>query len=189
METFTPIIVVHALAALFVLLLGPFQILRRRRDRAHRILGASWVAAMVVVCLSSFGIHDGRFSWLHGLALWTLTCMVLAIAGIRRRNVPVHRGFMVGSYLGTLAAFAFAALIPARLIPRLLTSEPLVALTTVLAVGAAVAVWSWAVTRAAGRPAANRVPSADGRAPQGVGERAQLTGSSTGVPPVPTASE
>ena len=107
METFTPIIVVHALAALFVLLLGPFQILRRRRDRAHRVLGVAWVSAMVVVCASSFGIHDGRFSWLHALATWTLLCMVFAIAGIRRRNVPVHRGFMIGSYIGTLAAFAF----------------------------------------------------------------------------------
>lgn len=147
MDTFTPVIALHATAALFVLLLGPFQILRSRRDLAHRILGASWVVAMLVVCLSSFWIHDGTFSWLHGLAIWTLLCMVLAIAGIRRGNVQTHRGFMVGSYLGTLAAFAFASVVPVRLIPHMLANEPVVALGTLAAVGATVLVWCVAVTR------------------------------------------
>jgi uncharacterized membrane protein len=157
MESFTPVIVFHALAALFVLILGPFQILRRRHDRAHRILGASWVGAMLAVCISSFWINDGTFSWLHGLAIWTLLCMVFAIAGIRRRNISVHRGFMVGSYLGTLAAFTFAALIPQRLIPRLLTSQPVVAIGTTLAVAAAVVVWFFAITRSTSRP--DRTPA------------------------------
>lgn len=164
METFTPIIVVHALAALFVLLLGPFQILRRRRDRAHRVLGVAWVSAMVVVCASSFGIHDGRFSWLHALATWTLLCMVFAIAGIRRRNVPVHRGFMIGSYIGTLAAFAFAALIPARLIPRLLAEEPVIAIGTVLGVLLIVLTFHLTVVRVTGRPSA-AIPSRSAGAP------------------------
>src|SRR5690625_7404900 len=79
--------------------------------------------AMVTVCLSSFWIAPDGFSWLHGLSIWTLVCMVAAIGGIRRGNVPVHRGFMIGSYLGTLMAFAFAALVPARLIPQLLNSR------------------------------------------------------------------
>ncbi|MDO5533660.1 MAG: DUF2306 domain-containing protein [Propionibacteriaceae bacterium] len=151
METFTPLIAGHAIAALFVLVLGPFQILRPRRDLAHRILGASWVVAMLGVCVSSFWIHDGSFSWLHGLALWTILCLVFALAGIRRGNVPIHRGFMVGSYLGTLAAFAFAALIPQRLIPRLVTSEPVVAIGTLFAVALTVLVWFVAVTRTTSR--------------------------------------
>ncbi|WP_193106576.1 DUF2306 domain-containing protein [Brachybacterium sp. FME24] len=152
----TPVIVVHAVAALYVLMLGPFQILRRRRDRAHRLLGTTWVAAMLVVCFSSFGIMPGGFSWLHGLSIWTLLCLVFAIAAIRRGNVPTHRGFMVGSYLGTLGAFAFAALVPARLIPQLLRSEPLVVVTTVLAVGATVAVFALLALRAPAAEAARR---------------------------------
>lgn len=48
MDALTPVITLHAVSALVVLLLGPFQILRRRRDRAHRILGGVWAAAMVV---------------------------------------------------------------------------------------------------------------------------------------------
>lgn len=141
MESFTPFIAFHAVAAFFVLVLGPVQILRRRRDRVHRVLGVSWVAAMVVVCVSSFWINAGSFSWLHGLSIWTLLSIVLALIGIRRGNVGLHRGFMVGSYLGTLAAFAFAVLVPTRAIPRLLASEPVVAWGTALGVAAAVAIW------------------------------------------------
>ncbi|APX33842.1 hypothetical protein BH708_15255 [Brachybacterium sp. P6-10-X1] len=147
MEAVTPVVVVHAVAALYVLLLGPLQILRRRRDGAHRLLGASWAAAMLVVCSSSFGIMPGGFSWLHGLSIWTLVCLVIAIVSIRRGNVPMHRGFMVGSYLGTLTAFAFAALVPTRLIPQLLRSEPLVVLVTLLAVAATVAAFALVTIR------------------------------------------
>lgn len=149
MDSFTPVIALHAVAATYVLLLGPLQILRRRRDLAHRVLGVSWLAAMVTVCVSSFWIAPDGFSWLHGLSIWTLVCMVAAIAGIRRGSVPVHRGFMVGSYLGTLAAFSFAAFVPSRLIPQLLRSEPLIAMATALAVGAVVAVFHLAMVRVA----------------------------------------
>lgn len=142
MDAITPVIAVHAVAALYVLLLGPLQILRRRRDAGHRLLGASWVAAMLVVCTSSFGIMPDGFSWLHGLSIWTLVCLVIAIVSIRRGSVEMHRGFMVGSYLGTLTAFAFAALVPTRLIPQLLRSEPLVAVVTLLAVAGTVAAFA-----------------------------------------------
>src|SRR5690625_729096 len=61
MDAFTPVVTLHAVAATYVLLLGPLQILRRRRDLAHRIVGLSWLMAMVTVCLSSFWIApDGR---------------------------------------------------------------------------------------------------------------------------------
>ncbi|MCZ4325266.1 MULTISPECIES: DUF2306 domain-containing protein [Brachybacterium] len=165
MDALTPVITLHAVSALVVLLLGPFQILRRRRDRAHRILGGVWAAAMVVTCVSSFWIRDGGFSWLHGLSIWTLVCLVAAIVGIRSGSVEMHRGFMVGSYLGTLIAFAFAALVPVRLIPQLLRSEPLIVAVTVLAVAAALTVLVVTVVR-------SQPP----------------TGTRNSLPPVPTSS-
>lgn len=167
MDAFSPVITFHAIAATYVIVLGPLQILRRRRDLAHRIIGATWVAAMLTVCISSFWIAPDGFSWLHGLAIWTLLCMVFAIAGIRRGNVPMHRGFMIGSYLGTLTAFAFAALIPTRLIPRLLTEQPVVAIGTLLGVLLIVLAFHLTVVRAVGAPS-RTVPA-----------RRQLTGIST----------
>ncbi|MGP9538256.1 DUF2306 domain-containing protein [Brachybacterium sp. AOP43-C2-M15] len=163
MDAVTPVIAVHALAAGYVLLLGPLQILRRRRDLAHRLLGASWVAAMLLVCGSSFWIMPDGFSWLHVLSIWTLVCMVAAILGIRRGNVAVHRGFMIGSYLGTLTAFAFAALVPDRLIPQLLRSEPVIVLAAALGIAGIVLVLQLSAVRAvAPRPrtaAASRTAS------------------------------
>lgn len=166
MDAFTPVITLHALAATYVLLLGPLQILRRRRDLAHRLVGVTWVAAILIVCVSSFWIAPDGFSWLHGLSIWTLVCMVAAILGIRAGQVSVHRGFMIGSYVGTLSAFAFAALVPVRLIPQLLRSDPLIAVLTVLGVGILVLLVHVRVVRSAGqrpqRPRREREPSTAG---------------------------
>ena len=151
MEELTPAITVHAVAATYVLLLGPLQILRRRRDLAHRLIGTTWLAAMLTVCISSFWVMPNGFSWLHGLSIWTLVCMVAALVGIRIGIVEIHRGFMVGSYIGTLVAFAFAALVPVRLIPQLLRSEPLVVMVTALGVGVLVLAVHLSVVRTVGR--------------------------------------
>lgn len=147
MSHFTPVIAVHAICALTVLVLGPVQILRPRRDRAHRLLGRTWAVAMVLTCGSSFLITPHGFTWLHGLAIFALVSLTLGVLAIRRRNVRMHRNNLIGSYLGTAIAFAFAVLVPQRAIPQLLRTEPVVALGTALAVGAAVAAYSLAVVR------------------------------------------
>lgn len=165
MDTLTPVITLHALGALYVLLLGPLQILRRRRDLAHRIIGVTWLTAMLTTCISSFWIAPDGFSWLHGLSIWTLVCMVIAMVGIRFGLVSVHRNFMVGSYIGTLIAFLFAALVPARLIPQLLRSEPLIVVVTVLGVGALALTIHLMVVRAAGTSQAAAGASAAALAP------------------------
>lgn len=122
---FPPLIITHAIAASYVLLLGPVNLLRRRRDRAHRLIGYGWTAMMLVTCLSSFAIFRGGFSWLHGLSVFTLFSVGAGIVAAARGNVPAHRYNMTGSYVGTVVAFAFAAFMPGRLIPRLALSDPL----------------------------------------------------------------
>src|SRR5690625_1362412 len=80
MDAFTPVVTLHAVAATYVLLLGPLQILRRRRDLAHRIVGLSWLMAMVTVCLSSFWIAPDGFSEEHTSELQSrghLVCRLL----------------------------------------------------------------------------------------------------------------
>ncbi|MGW9415138.1 DUF2306 domain-containing protein [Arthrobacter cupressi] len=125
MEHWNVLLVSHVVAALFVLVIGPGQILRRRRDRIHRTMGYLWIAAMYYVCLSSFWIvSGGHFSWLHGLSAFTLVTVTLGLVSAIRRNIPAHRGNMVGSYLGTAIAFGFAVAVPGRAIPRLLAADP-----------------------------------------------------------------
>ncbi|AKT50769.1 DUF2306 domain-containing protein [Arsenicicoccus sp. oral taxon 190] len=169
MTEFTPLIASHAVAALVVLLLGPLQIWRRRRDRAHRYLGRTWAVAMVVTCLTSFLIHPHGFSWLHGLSLVTLGSLTLGIVGIRRRDVRMHTRNLIGSYLGTVAAFAFAALVPTRLIQTTLHQDPATILGVAAAVLLAVAAWSAGVLRLtrARSPRPARRPGAGAAASRG----------------------
>jgi uncharacterized membrane protein len=125
MEPWNVLLVSHVVAALFVLVIGPFQILRRRRDRVHRTMGYLWVAAMYYVCFSSFWIvTDGHFSWLHGLSAFTIVTVTLGLVSAIRRNIPSHLGNMVGSYIGIAVAFVFAAAVPGRAIPQLLAEDP-----------------------------------------------------------------
>jgi len=141
MEHWNVLLVSHVVAALYVLAIGPLQILRRRRDRIHRTMGYLWVAAMYYVCFSSFWIvTEGHFTWLHGLSAFTILTVTLGLVSAIRRNIPAHRGNMIGSYLGIAIAFGFAVGIPGRSIPQLLATDPLsavfVAVLVVLSVAA-----------------------------------------------------
>lgn len=125
MEPWNVLLASHVVAALLVLAIGPLQILRRRRDRIHRTMGYFWVAAMYYVCFSSFWIlSDGHFSWLHGLSAFTIVTVTLGLLSAVRGNFTLHRGNMIGSYIGIAVAFIFAATVPGRAIPDLLATDP-----------------------------------------------------------------
>lgn len=125
MDAWTPLITAHVIAACYVLALGPVNIFRRRRDRIHKIIGFTWVAAIAATCILSFWIMDeGHFTWLHGLSVFTLITVSLGVFSAVRGNIPAHRGNMIGSYLGTLTAFGFAAAAPGRRLPVLISTEP-----------------------------------------------------------------
>jgi uncharacterized membrane protein len=152
MEPWNVLLASHVVAALFVLAVGPVQILRRRRDRIHRTMGHLWVAAMYYVCFSSFWIiSEGHFSWLHGLSAFTIVTVTLGLVSAVRRNIPAHRGNMIGSYIGIAVAFGFAVSVPGRAIPRLLAEDLPTALFAAALVAASVAVVFVSLRRGEGR--------------------------------------
>ncbi|MFE4834340.1 DUF2306 domain-containing protein [Arthrobacter sp. NPDC056691] len=152
MEPWNVLLASHVIAALFVLAIGPVQILRRRRDRTHRTMGYLWVAAMYYVCFSSFWIvSDGHFSWLHGLSAFTIVTVTLGLISAVRRNIPAHRGNMIGSYIGIAVAFAFAVSAPGRAIPRLLAADASTAVYVTALVALSVAVVFFSLRRGEGR--------------------------------------
>lgn len=107
----------HLVTIIPVLVLGPFILFRKRGDRLHILLGRLWAGLMTVSCLLTFGIqYNGKFSWLHGLAVFTLYSVGKAILAIKRKDIPSHQRAMVGSYIGVLIAFAWAASDSDRLI-------------------------------------------------------------------------
>ena len=141
MGTFTATaIALHAIAASLVILLGPVQIVRRRKDAAHKALGRSWVVCMYLVCVSGMFIYtlSGSFTIFHALAIFTFGTTTLGVINIRRGRVRAHVGNMVGSYIGAVVAGLFAALVPSREIPQLAADSPVVlwSIVAVIVVGA-----------------------------------------------------
>ena len=116
----TPVIALHLGAALIALVLGAVQLARVKGTPAHRLLGRIWVVAMVVTAVSSFWIQsltEGHGpSYIHILSVWTLVALTVALVAIRRRKVRLHRGFMVGSYLGLVGAGIAAVAMPGRVL-------------------------------------------------------------------------
>ena len=112
----------HLLAALLALALGAANLLLAKGTPRHKAFGWVWIIAMLGVTLPSFSIREanaGEFSWLHGLTVWTLLCMLTAIISIRKGKVRTHAGFMTGTMIGAIIAGAFA-LAPGRFISDIL---------------------------------------------------------------------
>jgi uncharacterized membrane protein len=137
-SAWTPLVAAHAVTATTGLLLGGYQLTRRvKGDRAHVVLGWTWVAAMTFVATSSFAIRElrhGRLSLLHVLSLVTLASLVLALVAIRRGRVDQHRAAMRGSWFGLVGAFIGAVAVPDRRIPTFVVTQPLGATAAAAAV-------------------------------------------------------
>ena len=77
---------------------------------------------MLCVTVSSLWIREinhGAWSWIHGLTVWTLISMCVALRAIRTGRIRLHARFMVGTMAGAVVAGAFA-LAPGRFIARAL---------------------------------------------------------------------
>ena len=111
----------HLMTVSLALGLGTVNLALVKGTPRRKVVGWVWIAAMLCVTLSSFAIRElnaGEFSWIHGLTLWTLFFMFVAIFSIRRGRVRVHAGFMIGTMTGAVVAGALA-LSPGRFIGHL----------------------------------------------------------------------
>lgn len=108
----------HALAALGAIALGLAQFTTVRGSRLHRALGYGWVSLMLVTTLSSFLISAnpiiGRFSWIHGLSVFTTIMVVVAIVMARRGRIEAHRAIMINLFLFALLLTGAFTLLPGR---------------------------------------------------------------------------
>ncbi|WP_285725703.1 DUF2306 domain-containing protein [Psychromicrobium xiongbiense] len=127
MPLWTPLIILHAVAATVALMIGAVQLFRRKGDRPHRTLGRIWVIFMAIALLTSFGILTitGGFGILHGLSVFTACTITIGVIQARRAKIPSHRAFMIGSYFGLLGALIGVVAVPTRRIPTLAVHEPL----------------------------------------------------------------
>lgn len=113
-------LVAHIVFALLSAVLGLIQLIQSKGTTSHKFVGRAWVVSMAWVSVSSFwltGFAQGhRFSWLHGLSLWTLVCLVALVYCARVKNVRGHKRFALGAYIGLLSAGAAAVFMPNRLL-------------------------------------------------------------------------
>jgi uncharacterized membrane protein len=115
----SPQIRIHAFSAMAAFALGAVQLAAPKGTLPHRTLGWIWVTLMLVVCISSFFIHQlrmwGQWSPIHLLAVFTLIMLPLAVLAAHRHEVPRHRGRMIGLFVGALVLAGLFTFWPGRI--------------------------------------------------------------------------
>jgi uncharacterized membrane protein len=113
------VIQVHAFAAMAAFALGIVQITAPKGTLPHRSIGWVWVVLMVLVAGSSFWIHElrmfGPFSLIHGLSIFTLVMLPLAVLHAHRHHVAQHRTAMLLIFTGALVIAGAFTFLPGRI--------------------------------------------------------------------------
>jgi uncharacterized membrane protein len=120
-----PAIQIHLVSVPIAFALGLWMLVQPKGTAMHKLTGRVWMATMVVAALSSFFIATkdplvGPFGIIHGLSVVVLVLVVLAIASARAGRIRAHRRFVVGLYVGAILGAGSGAVMPGRLISRVL---------------------------------------------------------------------
>jgi hypothetical protein len=128
----------HITAAALALVTGPFQFLRPLRRRfpvAHHWIGRVYITACLVGGLAAGSIALFTVSgpvagvgFFVGALVW-LTCTVLALVAVKRRDFRAHQRWMIRSFALTLAAVTLRIYLPLAMIAGLdfATAYPVIA--------------------------------------------------------------
>lgn len=112
----------HLLTVLPALAIGTWLMIRRKGTPAHILLGRAYMLLMLATAIVSFwvrGLNGDNLSPIHALSAWTIVSVVVGWWAIRTGRQRLHRGFMIGLYIGALIAGVFT-LLPARVLGQLL---------------------------------------------------------------------
>jgi uncharacterized membrane protein len=91
----------------------------------HRMLGWTWVLAMMTGAVSSLFIrmlNHGAFSYIHLLSGWTIIALPMAVAAARSHRIKLHARLMTGLFTGGLVFAGTLAFVPGRLMWELVFS-------------------------------------------------------------------
>ena len=115
----SPVIQLHAFAAMGAFVLGLVQFASPKGTIPHRTVGGVWVALMPIVSVSAFFIHQirmwGPWSPIHLLAIFTLIMLPLAVWQAHRHHVTRHRRTMIGIFIGALVIAGLFTFVPGRI--------------------------------------------------------------------------
>lgn len=112
-------LMLHITSGMVALLTGPWQFSQRLRQRylqLHRINGRVYVIAVLCGCTAGFRLAVGTTfgkAWGVGLAFlafaWATTTL-MAYYAVRKRQIAIHKEWMVRSYVVTFAFVTFRVL-------------------------------------------------------------------------------
>jgi uncharacterized membrane protein len=122
----TPLIAVHATAAIGAIATGPIALWARKgaqqRPRLHRAFGYAWVTLMVSTAVSAIFIRGSAlpniagFTPIHILIPVVLVLLVASFRYLVLGNIARHRRLMQYLYFGACVVAGLFTLAPDRLI-------------------------------------------------------------------------
>ena len=118
-EELRPLIWLHLASVMLPLVITPVQLLRRRGDGVHRMLGWVWALSLFGTALISFGIrdvNDGGFSFIHIFSIITILTVPMLVFAARHHRVARHRRAVRGLVTGALLTAGYFTLIPNRML-------------------------------------------------------------------------
>ena len=119
--SFTPAIWIHLFAAVAALALGATIFLARKGTLLHRVSGRVWAGLMLVTAVSTLWIKgDGSYSWIHLLSIGTLIILAGVVYAAMNGRIQRHRQGVIGLYAGSLIVAGLFALMPQRLLGKML---------------------------------------------------------------------
>lgn len=137
------IIQIHVLAALAAAVIGPLALLRKRKDRIHKVAGYFWIAVMAITALTSFFIWQIRvvalFSPIHILSIITVVGLFQAVYRIKQRDIVGHKRVLWRLYYQAIGLAGLFAFLPNRMMNDLFSfASPWVVFIVAVGVFAAV---------------------------------------------------
>lgn len=117
-----PAVQLHLAGVTVALAIGVVLLAGVKGTRVHRVLGWSWVAAMMTAAVSSLFIrliNHGHFSFIHLLSGWTILALPMGVAFARGHKVRLHARLMTGVFTGGLVLAGLLAFAPGRLMWQL----------------------------------------------------------------------
>ena len=119
--SFTPAIWIHVFAAVSALVLGATIFLARKGTLLHKVSGRVWAGLMLVTAISTVWIKgNGSYSWIHLLSIGTVVILAGVVYAAINRHIQRHRQGVIGLYAGSLVVAGLFALMPQRLLGKML---------------------------------------------------------------------
>ena len=125
----TPIIAVHATAAILAIVTGPVALWARKsreqKPKLHRAFGYAWVTLMLITAISAMFITGGRgprlagFGLIHLMVPVTLFGLFGAFWFLFKGNIKGHRKTMQNLYIGACVVAGSFTLLPERYLGNL----------------------------------------------------------------------